>query len=538
VQAVNEETFALRDVLRVLRHHRWAIVATVTVAVLAALVVSFAQPRHYTAETQLVVGPTIPDAALPGAMSGGDTGPLGLDLPAETQARVLASPMMTVRVARSIGRVPTPAQAQELSRRVQAKAVTDNLLLITVQAPSAREAAAMANRYASEYLEFRREAATKALRALPEDVQRGTDLAAWQGSDYRGGHIIAPASPGAASSSPNRLRNVVIAIVLGGAAGVSMALFREHVDDHVRTRDQAARAANAPVLAALPRRRRRTQSRLIVVDAPETIASEAYRQLHRHLLRRGLGSEVRRLLVTSVEGGPGASETVANLGVLCARSGRTTMAIAADLRHSRLHDYFGIPDGQPGLATELADTEESPSELALVTLASLSVTEPNLLVLPSGGVAGASPGGLFGSARVDHVSRMAAEMAQLVIIEAPPVLGSDDAITLTAHADATLLVVHAGFDKEALTARAAAILETAGSVVLGVVLHNVQKDDETVGLPGGRRTEPEQLSPTFAADGTLSPSHLGNGHQPTGDPDPGPEQPAHPPTGRQRADGD
>jgi Mrp family chromosome partitioning ATPase/capsular polysaccharide biosynthesis protein len=538
---MNEETFALRDVLRVLRHHRWKIMAAVILAVLAALVVSYAQPKHYTAETQLVVGPAIPDAALPDAPSGNDAGPLGLDLPAETQARVLASPMMTARVFRSFGRSPNQAQIEELTRRVQAKAVTDNLLLITAQGPSARQAAAIANRYASEYLDYRREAAVKALQSLPEDFQRRAQRAAGsQASGYSGGQIIAPATPQATSSSPNPIRNVLIAVVLGGAAGVSIALLREHVDDRVRTRDQAARAANALVLAALPRRRRQARAQLITVDAPETMASEAYRQLHRHLVRRGLGTQVRRLLVTSVEGGMETSETVANLGVLSAWAGQTTMAIAADLRHSRLHSYFGIPDGPRGLATELAAAEEeSPSERASMTLTSVSVTEQNLLVLPSGGTAGHSPGALFSSARVDQVFSLAAEMAQLVIIEAPPILGSDDAITLTAYADATLLVVRAGVDKEALTARAAAIVETAGSMLLGVVLHNAQKDDETVGLFSRHRTEPEHLPPAIPSDVTWSPPQLGNGHQPgeASTLDPEPERPAHPTFGRRRTDG-
>jgi Mrp family chromosome partitioning ATPase len=536
---MNEETFALRDVLRVLRHHRWKIMAAVTLAVLAALVVTYAQPKHYTAETQLVVGPAIPDAALPDAPSGNDAGPLGLDLPAETQARVVASPMMTARVFRSFGRSPNQAQIEELTRRVQAKAVTDNLLLITAQAPSAPQAASIANRYASEYLEYRREAAVKTLQTLPEDFQRRAQLAAGsQASGYSGGQIIAPATPQATSSSPNPVRNLLIAVVLGGAAGVSIALLREHVDDRVRTRDQAARAANALVLAALPRRRRQGRAQLVTVDAPGTMASEAYRQLHRHLVRRSLGTQVRRLLVTSVEGGSETSETVANLGVLCARAGQTTMAIAADLRHSRLHNYFGIPDGPHGLAAELAG-EESPSERALMTLTSLTVTEQNLLVLPSGGTAGYSPGGLFSSARVDQVFTLAAEMAQLVIIEAPPVLGSDDAITLTAHADATLLVVRAGVDKEALTARAAAIVETAGSMLIGVVLHDAQKDDETVGLFSSHRTEREHLRPAVPSDVAWSPPHHGNGHEPgeTSTPDPEPRRPARPTSGRGRADG-
>ncbi|HEU4399080.1 MAG TPA: Wzz/FepE/Etk N-terminal domain-containing protein [Actinomycetota bacterium] len=523
---MNEETFALRDVLRVLRHHRRELLAAVVLAVLAALVVSFAQPKRYTAEAQVVVGPAIPDAALPDALTGNDAGPLGLDLPAETQARIVASPIMAARVARSLDLPRDPAHIEDLTKRVQAKAVTDNLLLITVNAPRSQAAADLANGYAAGYLAYRRETARKALQAISNDLLRRARV-----TRYTSGEIIAAAVPPERSSSPDPIRNILIAIVLGGAAGVSLALLREHVDDRVRTRDQAARAARAPVLAALPRpktrllaalprpktrllaalpwQRTETAAELVTAKDPEAMASEAYRQLQRHLVRRGLGDQVRRLLVTSVAAGPEASETVANLGVLCGRAGLTTMAISANLRGSRLHTYFQIPEGQTEVAADLA--EESPSELALVTLSGLEVTEFNLLVLPSGAV-GFAPGELPGSARLEHLLRQAGEMAHLLIIEAPPVLGSNDVVALAAHADAILLVVRAGEDKEALTARAAALLETAGSPVLGIVLYGAHQDDETVGWFDRRGADPDQLLPSgLPADATRNLPHFGNG---------------------------
>jgi hypothetical protein len=106
-------------------------------------------------------------------------------------------------------------------------------------------------------------------------------------------------------------------------------------------------------------------------------------------------------------------------------------------------------------------------------------------------------------------------MAHLLIIEAPPVLSSNDVVTLAAHADAILLVVRAGKDKEALTARAAALVEAAGSPVLGIVLYGAHQDDETVGWFDRRGTEPGQFLPSgLPADATRNLPHLGNGDAP------------------------
>jgi non-specific protein-tyrosine kinase len=359
---------------------------------------------------------------------------------------------------------------------------------------------------------------TSERNALQDEVQllnrRIETVASARVSEFSGGEVIAQATPPTQSSSPNPIRNVLIAVVLGAAAGVSISLLREHVNDRVGTRDDAAGAANAPVLAALPKRPLSSMVRteeLVSITAPEAMASEAYRQLHRNLVRRGLGTQVRRLLVTSVQSGSETSQTVANLGVLCARTGQPTMAIAANLRHSRLHAYFSISPKRPGLATALAN-EDWEGETALSALSmALSAAERNLLVLPSG-TAEFNPGEVFSSARLSEILNLAADMAQVLIIEAPPILSSDDALTLAAHADAVLLVLRAGVDKEGLTARAATILETAGPPLIGVVLHNAQKDDETVGWFERDRIGLDRL-PASSTNGKWELPQVGNGHR-------------------------
>jgi Mrp family chromosome partitioning ATPase/capsular polysaccharide biosynthesis protein len=543
---MEEETFALRDVLRILRHYRWQILAFTLVTVIAAVIITFGQSKRYTAETQLVVGPAVPDAALPDARGNSKTGPLGLDLPAETQARIVASPLMAGRVARALRIPPDAAHIEELTKRVQVKAVTDNVLLITANAPSAVEAAALANGYATEYLRYRRDAAKSAVQALSSDYKRRLDRLQLQAdllakqiasatadgasgdaarltsarqaildelnaltrssqslldlsktAELGGGQIIAPATRPTGSSSPNPIRNILIGILLGGAAGISVALFREHTYDRIRTRHDAARLAHASVLGAIPRRPpfRASGDELVTLQYAGSVASNAYRELRGNLVRRGLGSQVRCLLVTSVGAGPEAAETVGNLGVACARAGLSTVVMSADLSHPRLHSYFGI-SGAPGLASVLANG----SRVDKSTLTSMLyvVDIPNLFVLPSG-VVDSGLGELLESAPLGYIFGVAASVAEVVIVEAPPILNSGDVITLAGYADATLLVVRAGVDKETLTARAASMLEMTGCVVQGVVLHGAWKDDETVGWIEDRPRDLERR-PTGVAD--------------------------------------
>jgi capsular polysaccharide biosynthesis protein/Mrp family chromosome partitioning ATPase len=542
---MEEETFALRDVLRILRHHRWQIVAFTVVAVIAAAVITFSQPKRYTAETQLVVGPALPDAALPDARGTSKAGPLGLDLPAETQARVADSPLMAGRVARALRIPPDAAHIEELTQRVQVKAVTDNVLLITANAPSAVEAQALANAYATEYIRYRRDAAKSAVQALSTDYKRQVDKlkqqadlltnqiasATAQGAsrgaaqltsarqvildevsaltrtsqaldltkttELGGGQVIAPATEPKGSSSPNPIRNILIGILLGGAAGVTLALFREHTYDRVRTRDDAARLTHAPVLGAIPRRPpfRAGGGELVTLHAAGSVASNAYRELRSNLVRRGLGTRVRCLLVTSVGRGADAAETVGNLAVECARAGLSTVVMSADLGHPHLQSYFGISEAR-GLASVLANG----SQMDESTLTSMLyvVDTPNLFVLPSGAV-DLGLGELLESAPLGRILELATNIAEVVILEAPPILDSGDVITLAGFADATLLVLRAGADKETLAARAASMLEMTGCVIEGVVLNGAWKDDETVGWIEDRPRDLERRS-TGVAD--------------------------------------
>jgi Mrp family chromosome partitioning ATPase/capsular polysaccharide biosynthesis protein len=521
-----QETFALRDVLRVLRRHRVLILTAVATMVLIALVVSFAQPKRYTATSELVIGPVIPQAALPDARGDSKVGPLGLDLPAETQARIIASPMIAARVARGLRLPADPAHAAELAKAVKVKAVTDNSLLITADGPSALDAAVRANGFASEYILYRREVASRQLLGLAaayqrqaEDLQRDVDrltgklnqiagstaeaqrltverdavlnqqrtlmaraeaTTQTEATDLDSDQITASAVPPRRAGSPDPIRNLFVGVLLGGVIGVSLALLREHVNDRISTRDDAARASNAPVLGAIPRqpRFRRTEGELITTRAPDSPTSEAYRALRSNLMRRGLGTRIRRLLVTSLDAGPETSEVVANLAAVCASAGLPTMAVSANLRHSQLHNRFGVLEAGEGLAGAL--TDEDMADRVAVTRALIVASIPNLYVLPAGPPL-SSPEDVLEAAPLDDIFDFATEIARIVIIEAPPALSGGDLVTLAPHTDATLLVVRAGVDKEALTTRAAAILEMVESDLEGVVLYGVRTDDDTVG---------------------------------------------------------
>src|SRR3954447_21303085 len=98
-----DDGFAPMDLLaRVLR--QWPVILAATiVAALAALGISISQSVRFTATAELVVGSYSLPADINVKAALDKTGPLGLDLPGETQARVVVSPLIIDKASSALG---------------------------------------------------------------------------------------------------------------------------------------------------------------------------------------------------------------------------------------------------------------------------------------------------------------------------------------------------------------------------------------------------------------------------------------------------
>lgn len=206
---------------------------------------------------------------------------------------------------------------------------------------------------------------------------------------------------------------------------------------------------------------------LITMTDPRSPASEAYRTLRTNLSFYSLDDPLQTLVVTSPAPDEGKSTTIANLAVTIAQGGRRTILVDCDLRRPSLHDYFSLQN-DVGLTTMVLD------ETAELRLQDTGVDNLSLL---SSGPKPPNPADLLGSRHIDRVLDLLKEQADMVLLDAPPVLGVTDAAVLGAKADGVLLVVSAGKTRRDHAERARDLLEKARVRIVGVALTNASQED-------------------------------------------------------------
>jgi non-specific protein-tyrosine kinase len=166
----------------------------------------------------------------------------------------------------------------------------------------------------------------------------------------------------------------------------------------------------------------------------------------------------------------GKTATVVNLGVTLASAGRRVILLDLDLRRPRLGSFFGMP-GNVGATSVLVGDAPLAQVLREV---SIGDGVPHLQVLASGPVP-ANPAEALGSGRLTELLGQLQATADVVIIDAPPLLPVTDALVLAGRVDGVLLVVAAEKTRRRTLGSAVELLRNAEAPVLGAVLNGASR---------------------------------------------------------------
>lgn len=266
--------------------------------------------------------------------------------------------------------------------------------------------------------------------------------------------------------APNVTMNVMMAVGVSIVLALGAAFLIEYIDDTVKTPEDVERTVPLTTLGAIVRIMDEEQSQSpISARSPRAQVVEAYRALRTNLQFSMVEKPAASLVVTSPNPVEGKSTTIANLAVVMAQSGMSTILVDADLRRPTLHKKFNLPNA--GLTTALlAEQGQSIQDFLQET------SVENLRVLTSGSIP-PNPAELLVSSRMKQLIKTLEAEADILLFDTPPALAVADAAILASQVGGIVLVVDAGRTRRSLLKRAVEALERTGTPILGVVINRL-----------------------------------------------------------------
>ncbi|MBD2122611.1 polysaccharide biosynthesis tyrosine autokinase [Trichocoleus sp. FACHB-262] len=253
---------------------------------------------------------------------------------------------------------------------------------------------------------------------------------------------------------PSLKQNLLLGVVAGLILGSVTAFVREGIDDAVHSSDELEKQVAVPLLGLIPAVPRSGFSEpmlnlsfrktpalapatLQVVDWPPF--RESLDLIYKNIQLLNSTFPFSSLVVTSALSGEGKSTLALGLAMSAARLHQRVLLIDADLRRPSLHKQLNLPNEQ-GLSTLLASDRPITEEHSYIQPA---IAYSNISILTAGPTP-ADPAKLLSSRRMAELISTFEESYDLVLLDAPPVLGIVDAILTASFCSGVLMVGRMG----------------------------------------------------------------------------------------------
>jgi polysaccharide biosynthesis transport protein len=482
------------DYLLTLKRRKWWLIAPTILVPTLAVALSLHQHKVYQAKAEVVVNRQNLAASLAGTA---DT--TAFQDPTrfvETQARIASIPEVAARTLRALGLQRTVDDLLANSD-VTAEPNVD-LLAFRVRDRDPQLARRLASEYARQFSRYHTEVDTTALsrtltevRSRIDEVQnRGGASAALLRSlldkeqqlqtleslQSANAFLVRP-SDVAGKIRPRPLLNGFIGVLLGFGLGLGLVFLIEAVDTRVRSGEELTERLGLRLLGRIPEpsRRLRSNADLVMVVEPESVDAEAFRMLRTNLDFANLDREAKVIMISSAIGGEGKSTTAANLAIAFARAGRKVLLAELDLRRPNLGKMLKSypPAGLVDVLLGYVPLEEAIERISVertIPAANGRGTRGTEIEFLSAGPTLADVGELFGSRKLEQVLDRLRGRADLILLDAPPLLLVGDAMALSAKADALLLVARPQVIRRPMLKELRRFLDATPTEKLGVVL--------------------------------------------------------------------
>ncbi|QZY28771.1 polysaccharide biosynthesis tyrosine autokinase [Nocardioides coralli] len=456
----------LRDYWNTIRRRWVTVVACLVLAVAAASLVTWQTTPLYQSTAKVFVSTSEKDTAT--AYQGG----LFATQRVASYADLVNEPSTAERVSSALGGDLDPTMLEE---NVEATVVPETVILeISFTHPDAEVARDVAATYAT------------GMREIVADLETpaGKDRAPINASMY--GYPQVPDSP----VSPQPVRNLGLAVVLGLMLGVGLAVSRELLDTSVSSPEDVRTVTEAPILGNLHTDPKAVSEHPASVLKAATPWSEAFRVLRTNMQYVEVDHNKRVFVVTSALPGEGKSTTAVNLAVTLALAKQRVVLVECDLRRPMVAKRLKLDDAV-GTTSVLIGQVSIDDALQPYRSTGLSV-------LTSGPIP-PNPSELLQSVAMEKLLGDLRDRFDVVILDAPPLLPVTDSALLSAQADGAIVVVRHGKTTRDQLDHALDRVEAVDAKTAGIVMNLIpaKKARSGYGYGYGNYTYgPEPSKPT------------------------------------------
>jgi capsular exopolysaccharide synthesis family protein len=428
----------LKDYWLTIRRRWRVVVACLVVAVAAAAFLTWQATPQYSSSARIFISTSESDT------SAAYQGSLFATQRVASYADLVQSRQLAGRVSDELG---GEIDADALTEQVTAEVVPETVILeITATNPDPAVARDVAQAYA------------EGLRALIADLETPTG----QSNALIKASIVDNAQLTSTPVSPQPVRNLGLALVLGLLLGIGLAVARELLDTSVSSAEDVAEVTTTPILGHINTDTASVRQPPATSLKSATPWAEAFRVLRTNMQYVEVDHDQKVFVVTSALPGEGKSTTSLHLAVTLALAKHRVVLIEADLRRPQIAARLGLDDaigttnvliGRVPLADALQEYEGT-----------------GLKVLGCGPIP-PNPSELLQSVAMEKLIHDLRDQFDMVIIDAPPLLPVTDAALLSAQADGAIVVVRHGKTTRDQLGHAIERVEAVDAKTLGVVIN-------------------------------------------------------------------
>jgi capsular exopolysaccharide synthesis family protein len=294
--------------------------------------------------------------------------------------------------------------------------------------------------------------------------------------------------------SPNKKRNMILALILGLFVGFGLAFLVDYLDNTVKGPEEVEKLVGLPslgIIPALSSNNSKSKYRytyysqdcgdnksedsqhleeiedieLINYFFPKFHIGEDYRTVRTSILFSHAGDSPHTISFTSTFPQEGKTSTVINTAVSFAQLEKKVLLIDGDLRKPRLHKIFEARNriGLSSCLIGISSVEEAIQETSV----------ENVWLLPSG-LHPPNPAELINSKKMESLVKTVGDKFDVVFIDSPPVLAVVDSVVIASMTEAVVYVIKEGKTSRKTLVKAVDELNRVQANILGVVFNGVK----------------------------------------------------------------